>query len=404
MIKLRLNGKPFNPKTFQDTIMKQVMEEAAEQLREKVSAIRHPETGEFPTIVVTATSLDDMKLHIEGSPELLALVNKRLGINEEEIEGSDLPTETSVPKVFLSYTWDDTDLAKQIAETLMANGIDTWWDKWCISAGDSFRQKIDEGLEGCTHFLVLLTPNSLSKPWVNQEMDAGLMRKLNAKSKFIPVRYQVSPAQLPALLTGMLSPEIVNPEADIQQLINDIHGISKKPSLGSMPAAAYNSVQKTGYSPAANTIAKIFVEDSKTARKFDPQMSLARLIELTGLTKDDVVDAIHELSGMVTMRFEDLIYPENRLFTTFDSFWMDWVPADDALKLAADMLNDSNFPTNPAEVAKRYQWSQRRLNPAIAYLADRNLIKSLATVASGNWVSACILKNDETRRFVKSRS
>ena len=403
MIKLRLNGKPFNPKTFQDTIMKEAMEAVAEQLREEVSAIRHPETGEFPTIVVSATSLDDMKLHIEGSPELLALVDERLGM-KDKIEDADLPTETSVPKVFLSYTWDDSDLARQIAETLMANGIDTWWDKWCISAGDSFRQKIDEGLEDCTHFLVLLTPNSLSKPWINQEMDAGLMRKLNAKSKFIPVRYQVSPTQLPALLTGMHSPEIVNPEVDIQQLINDILGISKKPVLGNFPAALENKVYKTGYSPAANTIAKIFVEHSQAARKFDPQMSLTRLIQLSRLTNDDVVDAIHELSGMVTMRFADLIYPENRLFTIFDSFWMDWVPADDALKLAADMLNDADFPTNPAQIAVRYEWSQRRLNPAIAYLIDRNLIKSHDTVASENWVSACIIKSDETRRFVKSRA
>lgn len=403
MIKLRLNGKPFSPKTFQDSIMKQVMEDAAEQLRQEVGAIRHPETGEFPTIVVSATSLDDMQLHIEGSPELLALVDQRLGM-KDKIEDSDLPAETSVPKVFLSYTWDDSDLARQIAETLMASGIDTWWDKWCISAGDSFRQKIDEGLGGCTHFLVLLTPNSLSKPWINQEMDAGLMRKLNAKSKFIPVRYQVSPTQLPALLTGMLSPEIVNPEVDIQQLISDIHGISKKPILGSSPTVLDSKVLKTGYSPAANKIAKIFVEHSQSARKFDPQLLLPHLVELSGLTRDDVVDAIHELSGMITMRFGDLTYPENSLFSTFDSFWMDWVPADDALKLAADMLNDSDFPTNPAQIAVRYEWSQRRLNPAIAYLIDRNLIKSHDTVTSENWVSACIVKSDETRRFVKSRS
>lgn len=230
------------------------------------------------------------------------------------------------------------------------------------------------------------------------------MRKLNAKSKFIPVRYQVSPAQLPALLTGMLSPEIVNPEVDIQQLINDIHGVSKKPTIGSPPAALDNKVLKTGYSSAANAIAKIFVVHSQHARKFDPQMSLPRLIEMSGLTRDDVVDAIHELSGMVTMRFEDLVYSESRLFTTFDSFWMIWNPTEDALKLAADMLNDTNFPTNPAQVAALYKWEPRRLNPAITYLADRNLIKSLQTVASGNWISAFIIKTDETRRFVKSRT
>lgn len=403
MIKLLLNGKPFNPSSFQDQIMKQVMDAAAEQLRDEIGSIRHPETGEFPTIVVSATSLEDMKLHVEGSPELLDLVNARLGSNSE-MEDSHLSTDNSAPKVFLSYTWDDSDLAKQIAESLMANGIDTWWDKWCISAGDSFRQKIDEGLDDCTHFLVLLTPNSLSKPWVNQEMDAGLMRKLQTKSKFIPVRSMVKPAQLPALLQGMHSPEIVNPAVDIKQLINDIHGVSKKPALGVPPVKAGNYGLKTGYSPAANTIAKIFVEQTQHARKFDPQMSLASLIELSGLTRDDVVDAIHELSGMVTMRFEDLVYPESRLFTAFDSFWMGWRPADDALKIATDMLNDSDFPSNPENIAERYQWTPRRLNPAIAYLVERDLIRSLEYHSQGSWASAHISKTDDTRRFVKSRS
>lgn len=403
MIKLELNGKPFNPKSFQEQIMKQVMDAAAAQLSEKISSIRHPETGEFPTIVVSATSLDDMKLRVEGSPELLALVNARLGITDET-ESADLPIETVTPKVFLSYTWDDSELARQIAESLMANGIDTWWDKWCISAGDSFRQKIDEGLDDCTHFLVLLTPNSLAKPWVNQEMDAGLMRKLNAKSKFIPIRYRVSPAQLPALLTGMHSPEIVNPTDDIQQLINDIHGISKKPAMGRPPVALGSKELKTGYSAAANAIAKIFVEHTQHALKLDPQMSLERLIELSGLTRDDVTDAIHELSGMVTMRYEDLIYPETEVFVTFDSFWKDWNPADDALKIAADMVNDPDFPTDLAQVAARYRWDARRLNPAIAYLSARKLIRSLQTISCGHWVSAHISKTDATRRFVKSRS
>lgn len=403
MIKLEFNGKPFSPKSFQEQIMKQVMDAAAEQLREKISSIRHPETGEFPTIVVSATSLDDMKVRIEGSSELLALVNARLGIRDET-ESANLPIETATPKVFLSYTWDDSELARQIAESLMANGIDTWWDKWCISAGDSFRQKIDEGLDDCTHFLVLLTQNSLAKPWVNQEMDAGLMRKLSAKSKFIPVRYQVSPTQLPALLTGMLSPEIVNPTDDIQQLINDIHGISKKPALGKPPAALGSKELKTGYSAAANTIAKIFVEQTQHALKFDPQMSMDGLIELSGLTRDDVTDAIYELSGMVTMRYEDFIHPEEALFVTFDSFWKDWKPAEDALRIAADMVNDPDFPTDLEQIAARYQWDARRLNPAVSYLSARKLIDSLQTIFCGNWISARITKTDATRRFVKSRS
>lgn len=401
MIKLEFNGRPFNPKTFQDQLMKQVMETAAEQIHQKISSIRHPETGEFPTVVVSANSLDDMKVRVEGSPELLVLVNQRLGVLENE-EQAEMQDTNPTPKVFLSYTWDDADLAGKIANTLMANGIDTWWDKWCISAGDSFRQKIDEGLEGCTHFLVLLTPNSLGKPWVNQEMDAGLMRKLQAKSKFIPVRHQVTPTQLPPLLTGMSAPEVVDPDTDIKQLINDIYGITRKPPLGQPPAAV--AAMKTGYSAAANSVARFFVERTCTAQKYDPQTSFDELMEATQLTRDDVVDAVHELSGMVQSLHDEIVFPEDELFSNFDQYWKDWNPSDDALKLASDMVNDPNFPAEPSKIGALYGWLPRRLNPAIAYLENRKLIDSLRAIDGEGWIAFDIRKTEATRRFVKSRS
>ena len=230
-MKIKFNGKPFDSKKFQEHLKKQVTNIVADHTHEKLNSIRNPETGEFPTVVVSANSVNDMKVRVEGSPELIEVVNQRLGAYQAE-DKVGMESKKLAPKVFLSYTWDDGDLAKNIAHTLVENGIETWWDKWCIGAGDSFRQKIDEGLEDCTHFIVLLTPNSMSKPWVNQEMDAGLMRKLQAKSKFIPVRYQISAKQLPPLLSGMSSPEILNLDESVQQLISDIYGISRKPTLG----------------------------------------------------------------------------------------------------------------------------------------------------------------------------
>lgn len=403
MIKFEFDGKPFDAKSFKDKITKKLMEATAEQLHKKVGSIRHPQTGEFPTVVVSATSLENISLRVEGSPELLELVNQRLGVSEEK-DVDDMSDDTSNHKVFLSYTWDDSELAKKIAEALMANGIDTWWDKWCIGAGDSFRQKIDEGLDDCTHFLVLLTPNSLNKPWVNQEMDAGLMRKLQAKSKFIPIRHMISASQLPPLLSGMYAPEISEPESDIQQLINDIRGVTKKPPLGK-PLEVIAGNQKSKYSDAANAVARVFVERTTHALEFDPQIPIAKLIELTQLTEDDVNDAIHELSEFVsTLNWTNIAYPKSKLFATFDHLWMPWNPADDALKLATDMVNDSEFPSDPESISEKYQWDRRRLNPAIVYLENRKLIDSFNSISNGNWASIRITKTDNTRRFVKSRS
>ena len=157
-------------------------------------------------MVVHGDRLDNLSFSVEGSPELLALVKQRFAAEELENMTFASTVGSTSPRAFLSYAREDRQLAEQVAAALQANGIDTWWAGWCIGAGDSLRQKIDEGLADCTHFLVLLTPASITKPWVNQEMDAGLVRKLNENTRFIAVRSGLAASALPPLLAGMLSP------------------------------------------------------------------------------------------------------------------------------------------------------------------------------------------------------
>ncbi len=307
------------------------------------------------------------------------------------------------PKVFLSFAFEDKALAGRIAKTLQSNGIDTWWAEWCIAAGDSIRQRIDEGLGNCTHFVVLLTPTSVAKPWVAAEMDAGLVRKLSSGTKFIALRCGLAPSALPPLLQGLLSPDVDPAMADLTQLINDIHGVTRKPPLGEAPLAArVRAAASSAYSAAANGMAKLFVERSKNATRLDPNFSLTDLSTELGLSQDDVRDALHELRGFIENHRDSVVYAKDELFAQFDKYWMPWNTEDDALRLATGLVNDPEFPKQPDEQAKVLGWPARRLNPAIAYLANRGLIKELRSHTGGPWQFATMLKTDATRRFVKS--
>jgi len=347
-------------------------------------------------------TLHTLRMRIEASPELIEIVKQRY--KGEELPMAFVTSGATAPKVFLSYAFENTELAKKIAEALQANGIDTWWAQWCISSGDSLRQKIDEGLGECTHFIVLLTPESIPKAWVKQEMDAGLMRKLTQKAKFIPLRHGLAPSFLPPLLSGMLSPEVDSEASNIRQLIDDIHGVNRKPPLGPAPAhLAVAAVTETAYSAAATAIAKVYIDESSHGRSHDPQVRVELLIQKTGLSKEDVVDAMHELTSFAVLHRAETTWPKDELFAEFDKHWKDWDPAKDALQLAADMVNIENFPTSPDEIAARYGWEPRRLNPAITYLKSRDAIRT-ATAMGIPWVSVYVQKTDATRRFVKSRS
>jgi hypothetical protein len=401
MIKFTIGGKTVDPRNMADALMAAVLEGIRAQITEKIGAIRDPDTGEFPTVIVRGESIENLTLHVEGSPKLVALVKERLGMEEKE-DGKAAAPEAS-PRAFLSYTSDDLDFARRIAEALQASGIETWWDRWCIYPGDSLRRKIDEGIAGCTHFLVLLTPQSIGKPWVNQEMDAGLVRKLNDQCRFLPVRYGLPASALPPLLSGMHSPEIAADE-DIAQLINDIYGVSRKPPRGAPPAAVQNAAAaKTGYSAAASAVARLFVERSQHGLFADPQMDVEDVAKETGLSLEDAKDALYELSGFLKISLDHVLV-QGTLFAEFDRYWKPWNPAEDALRLAADIVNDPELPADCKQIAERYGWEPRRLNPAIAYLLERRLIVDYQAIGSAPWAIVRIVGNEHIRRFVKSRS
>ncbi|PZW40839.1 TIR domain-containing protein [Humitalea rosea] len=410
MAGLTFNGKPFNPKDFEETMLRAVRDKVAAQVQASVGAIRDPDNGEFPTVVTSIDEEGNIVVRIEGSPTVLAVVERRLAKAGEEEEEEDVSgkaeVEPLVPKVFLSYGGEDRELAERIARALMDAGIDTWWAGWSIGAGDSLPQKINEGLGDCTHFVVLLTRTSVMKPWVKHEIDAGLMRRISAQARFIPLRHKLPADELPPLLRPLMSPAVDDPPSDIQQLINDIHGIVRKPVLGKPPAAKMGPLHEE-YSAAANTVAKVFVERSETALFTDPEISLEELIAVTGLTRDDVVDAAHELREVLNESSsigQDSYYPTEEMFVRFDGKFGEWNPAHDALRLATDLVNDGAFPAAVEAIAERYGWSARRLNPALAYLMNRKLIDARSGIGHAPWAAAWVQKTDTTRRFARSRT
>jgi TIR domain len=305
------------------------------------------------------------------------------------------------PKAFLSYASEDRPLAARIAEHLQAHGIETWWDQWEIGAGDSFRQKIDAGLGGCTCFIVLLTPTSAEKAWVKIEIDAGLVRKIEHGAKFIALRHQLSTRALPPMLSGLHSPEITDFAGDLTQLVNDIHGVTRRPPLGPAPAAALPAA--SGHSAAAMAIAKLLVQKARTAHFGDVQILEHDLVkDAEVLTNEDVSDALHELRVFLDLNHGRVI-PKGSFFAKFDSYFMPWNPAEDALRVASDLMVYERPRRACDQIAEEYGWDMRRLNPALTYLVERKLVRSIAAINT-LWVTPFVERTDETRRFVKSRT
>lgn len=317
-------------------------------------------------------------------------------------------------RAFICHASEDKDLARRIATDLHDSGIDTFFDEWEISAGQSLRQKIDEGLAACTHFLVLVTETSLLKPWVNAEIDAAFIQKVQRSAILIPVRYQLEASRLPPLLAPLLSPEIRNYGTDIRRLIDDIQGISRKPPVR-MPQERARPAWGASFqlSPLGASIAAMFASESKNGRPHDPQLDIGKIREVTGASNDDLIDSISELKdlGWVTPHGVigappfgyRIVTPTEWLFVRVDPHVMGWNAEQDAVRVAAEIANAENRGLQSHDIADRLGWTPRRLNPAISYLIAHDIVMASKNIHP-TFVSSYLAKNERTRRFVRDNT
>jgi hypothetical protein len=72
--------------------------------------------------------------------------------------------------VFLSYARADLDYVKRLERFLEDEGIETWFDQE-IARGDHWERRLEEKINGCSAFLVVMTPASREARWVSREIN-----------------------------------------------------------------------------------------------------------------------------------------------------------------------------------------------------------------------------------------
>lgn len=406
-----LNGRPVSGREIFGKAVSDLAEKAlakrAQQLHAKAASVVDPDTGKHGTVFLRKTGDGHWSIFTRGSPAYMRAVRERLGVDAGKIRDMDEPAQPR-RQVYLAHATEDKAVAEQLARGLTARGIEVWYDSWEIRAGDSLRQKMDQGLKDCTHFVVLLTPTSIKKPWVNQEIDAGLMHAVEGRAHFAGLRHNLPLDALTPLLRTRLTPEYVPGDEGLDALAAEIYGVSKRPPLGAAPAYVQAHKPGSGWSMAARVVAEYFVRESKHGRAMDPEADYEVIQKKTQLPMSDVRIGVLDLVGAGLLRREEYtggetISPEADLFSIFDMEFMEWDPEQDARDLARYLVNLNSDSANCAAVAQSLDWPARRFNPAMAYLISARIVESDEAPGEGApYDPSEVFMGDELLRYVRS--
>ncbi|MGA9995812.1 MAG: toll/interleukin-1 receptor domain-containing protein [Pyrinomonadaceae bacterium] len=129
--------------------------------------------------------------------------------------------------VFISHSAKDRWIANQIAKILETkgrrHGIKVFLDEKDIEGGQSIPDSIRKNIGSCSEFLVLLTPNSIQRPWVLVEIGAAWGRE----KLIVAIINQVTPQEMPDIIASYKAIDLNNFEDYFAQLCERAKGSKK---------------------------------------------------------------------------------------------------------------------------------------------------------------------------------
>lgn len=78
------------------------------------------------------------------------------------------------PKVFISYSREDSDWARTFAEALRQHGVEVWFEQWSIAPGDSVVKAVETGIRESDVIVAILSRSNANNPNIYFELGVAL--------------------------------------------------------------------------------------------------------------------------------------------------------------------------------------------------------------------------------------
>lgn len=171
-------------------------------------------------------------------------------------------------RAFLSHAGEDkSGFVEPLARELAEMGVAPWLDIWEIMPGDSLVKKLfDEGLDTVGAVIVVISASSAAKPWVREELDAAVVRRITSSTRLIPVRLDDAPMPPPiqhlVWITAERTPGGIRSAAE--RIADALYGRDKRPAVAPPPGYAA-AAPIPGLAQADSALLAILIEEALAA-------------------------------------------------------------------------------------------------------------------------------------------
>ncbi len=145
-------------------------------------------------------------------------------------------------RAFISHNNADKAAARLIAQLLVGQGADVWFDEWNLQPGDSIIGGIEGGIEGANAFILLWSVAASKSNWVGAEFRAFLQRRIRDHSlRIIPINLDETP--FPALVADYRG-FVLSPDTSMEDCVEQITGHPSDVKIAQLLQAKLNRMMK----------------------------------------------------------------------------------------------------------------------------------------------------------------
>jgi len=313
--------------------------------------------------------------------------------------------DTNQPTVIICHASEDKNsFVIPFTYKLAEYGVKSLVDEWELQHNDSIIEKIfTEGIKNSSAFLIVLSNLSANKPWVTEELRAGLVKRISIHSKLIPVL--IENVEIPEVLAGtewVKIRDLDNYDREIQQIVRTIRGESAvtaapiaapSPAPRAVPSAPPSTVATPrplaqavdsvipGLSPSEAIVLKVCNEYAvDKGRTFINTSDIRRTLEAAGLAPQQINKSLEVLDDKGWIKAARILGTASvEIFNVtpygFEAYARAYIPGYE--ELALKMLNalaNEGLATND-DLASQFNIPMSVINFTLDVFETKDLIK-----------------------------